>query len=207
MTQEWAAPGLRRGLFGYRKREVDEALAVLAQRARQAEETSDLGAVVGRHLGGLLSRFAETVEAGEREAQEGADAIIAEARARAKEIERQAQQLLDDAREVAAATFEEAGRQYEAHAAAKQVATERVEDALEQLADALASLRAIPDASPFRLAPAAPSTGGEPPAAAPSPEDSNGREPPAPAPAPEPRSPEGSADAGTTRRDPWAHLN
>lgn len=126
-------PAFRRSLLGYRRREVDAAMAELgtrladAERAVDAAQGADIGANVGRHLAGLLSRFADAVEAGEREAQEAAQKIVADAEARAAAIDA------------------EVVRRYAQVAAAKDAARSRVEEALEQLSATMASLEAVPD--------------------------------------------------------------
>jgi len=123
----------RRALFGYRKRDVDAELEDLRRQLTEAREGADLGATVGRHLGSLLTRFADAVEEGEREAQANAAAIVAEAEARAAAVEA------------------EAARRYGVVAAAKDAARSRVEEALEQLTATLASLDAVPDAPAVEL--------------------------------------------------------
>lgn len=126
-------PAFRRSLLGYRRRDVDAAIAELqarlaeAERAAEAAEAADIGANVGRHLASLLSRFADAVEAGEREAQEAAQKIIADAEARAAAIDA------------------EVARRYAEVAATKEAARSRVEEALEQLSATMASLEAVPE--------------------------------------------------------------
>jgi len=110
----------RRSLLGYRKRDVDEAVAELSTRLHDAEQTSDMSAVVGRHLGDLLTRFADAVDEGERDARAAADALVTDARAEAT------------------AVFEAARRHYEAHAVARRSAMSQLEGALGQMSDALA---------------------------------------------------------------------
>lgn len=117
----------RRSLFGYRASEVDDELRALSTRLEEAERSSDMGAVVGRHLGDLLTKFADAVDEGERDARAAADALVR------------------DARSEAAAVFDQARRQYEAHASARRTAMAQLEGALGQMTDALAALTAMPE--------------------------------------------------------------
>jgi cell division septum initiation protein DivIVA len=117
----------RRSLLGYRRRDVDEAVDALSTRLNDAEQTSDMSAVVGRHLGDLLTRFADAVDEGERDARAAADALVRDARAEAT------------------AVFDAARRQYEAHATARRSAMSQLEGALGQMSDALAALAAMPE--------------------------------------------------------------
>lgn len=123
----------RRVLFGYRRREVEAELDDLRRQLQEAREGADLGATVGRHLGSLLTRFADAVEEGEREANAAAAAIVAHAEARAVAIEA------------------EAARRYGVVTAAKDAARARVEEALEQLTATMASLEAMPDVPAVEL--------------------------------------------------------
>lgn len=140
-----------RRLLGYRRGDVDRYVEH-AERHRsddQAElerlrEHATRAEDIGKHLADLLVRFAESVAAGEREAREQANHVIADAEARAELIEAEARKLLAEAEDLAAATFAEAGRRYEVVTAAHNAASERIEDAIERMADALASLKAIP---------------------------------------------------------------
>ena len=120
----------RRVLFGYRRREVDAELDELRRQLQVARVGADLGATVGRHLGSLLTRFADAVEEGEREAHAAAAKVLADAEARAAAIEA------------------EAARRFGMATAAKDAARTRVEEALGQLTATMAALDAVPDDVP-----------------------------------------------------------
>lgn len=144
----WSARNFRRRLFGYDRQEVDHRVQQLQVDRKELErlrESATSPAELGRHLATLLTSFAETVTAEEQRAVDRGAGIVADAEARAAEIEAQARQLLEEARDLAAATFAEAGRRYEAATAAQRTASERIENAIERMADALMSLEAVPD--------------------------------------------------------------
>lgn len=141
----------RRTLFGYRRADVetyvDETTHQLQAEQDELDRLREASASheqLGKHLAALMVRFAESVEASEREAAARANQIVADAQARAATIEAEARQLLVETRDLAAATYAEAGRRYEAVTAARNVASERIEVAIERMADALASLMATP---------------------------------------------------------------
>lgn len=108
------------------------------------QEPSEEETVLAQHLAGLLSRFAEAVTAEELEANRTAARIVADAEARAATIENEARTLLAEARDVAAATFAEAGRRYEQAMAARREATERLDSAIERISQTMAALQAVP---------------------------------------------------------------
>ena len=145
MTQGSISHRFRRTLLGYRKREVDDAVGALSAQLQEAQHASDLGALVGRHLGGLLTRFAEAVDQGERDAEAAAESVIEDAEARAAATELRARQVLADAQAEAAAAFEEARRHYEAHLAVRRTAMTQLEEALGQVRDAVSVLSAVPE--------------------------------------------------------------
>jgi len=131
VTQGSNGQRFHRTLFGYRRRDVDATLDELRQRVRELEEAADPSGVVSRHLGELLTRFATTVDEGEREAQAAADALVRDARAEA------------------AALFESARTSYEVHVGARRSAMSQLEGALGQMTDALAALASVPDFPPI----------------------------------------------------------
>ena len=147
-----ARPIRRRLFFGYDRDEVDDRLESLQRSVAEAQdelararEAADTTEALGHHLASMLTRFAEAVTAGEREASDRAAAIIVSAEARAEAIETQARELLAQARDLASATYAEAGRRYDAAVAARRIASERIESAIESMADVLMSIRAVPD--------------------------------------------------------------
>ena len=103
----------------------------LIHRVYPLEEAADVPGVVSRHLGELLTRFAASVDEGEREAQAAADSLVR------------------DARTEAAALFESARTSYEAHVTARRSAMSQLEGALGQMTDALAALASVPDFPPI----------------------------------------------------------
>ena len=142
---------LRTSVFGYRRsdvaRQIAEAERQLAEAREECERLRDQPTEaegLGEHLADLVQRFAETIAAAEQDAAARAAKVVADAEARAAEIEETARQLLVDTRDLASATYGEAGRRYEAVTAARATADVRVKDAIEQLAAAVASLEAIP---------------------------------------------------------------
>lgn len=151
MASSETPPGrrFRRGLLGYRRFDVDSYIEQADQALRdevdQLRERAARADDIGKHLASLLVRFAEAISAGEQEAREQADKIVADAESRAEEIKAEAGKVLTEAEAVATATFQEAGRRYGGVTAAHAEARERIEDAIERLAHALASLKAVPE--------------------------------------------------------------
>jgi hypothetical protein len=152
-SSETQNPGrIRRSFFGYHRGQADQqleearrALSAAQEELGRAREAADTTGALGHHLAAMLTRFSESVTAGEKEATERAATIVADAETRAELIEAQARELLQQARDVAAATFAEAGRRYEAATEVRRVASERIESAIERMSDALASINALPD--------------------------------------------------------------
>jgi hypothetical protein len=131
VTQGSNGQRFHRTLFGYRRRDVDARLEELRQRIQELEQGGDTTGVVSRHLGELLTRFAASVDEGEREAQAAADSLVQEARTEA------------------AALFESARTSYEAHIGARRSAMSQLEGALGQMTDALSALASVPDFPPI----------------------------------------------------------
>jgi hypothetical protein len=155
MASEPGSQPFRKRLFGYAPKDVDgfvrraaereEADAAELERLRSAPDVSP---EVATHLAALLQSFAETVAEGQREAEERAAQIVADAEDRAAQLEANALRLLDQANEMVARTYAEADTRYQEALSARQQATERIGEAVERLADALAVLSELPERLP-----------------------------------------------------------
>ena len=104
----------------------------------------EVTAALGSHVAQLLSRFEEVGEVAKQEASAEATRVVERSEARAAEAEEDVRQLMAKGRDLAASTFAEAERRYAEAVAAKDVAVRRINEAVDQLRSALASLEAIP---------------------------------------------------------------